>query len=132
MTKILIIEDDTDLRRNIADLLELEKGLRLDWVANFGRPIPAEVLARKVEADALKMFDNYVVLHYDPKESAFVLTPDEVARRKDPILFGLLENSRKLYFIGDWKDDQCDLTMDEVAKVLGHQAGEIPEDPTKE
>ena len=110
--------------------IKCEKGLRLDWVANFNRPVPAEVLAKKVEADAVKMFDNYAILHYDPSQSAFVLTPAEVQKRKDPILFGLLENSRKLYFIGDWKDDVCQLTMEEVARVLGHPAGEIPEDPT--
>lgn len=107
-----------------------QKGLRLDWVANFGRPIPDDVLAKKLEADKLKVFDNYVILHYDPQAKAFTLTDEQVRAKKDPILFGVIKDSRKLYYIGDWKDDKCDLTMEEVARVLGHETGEIPEDPT--
>lgn len=109
-----------------------QKGLRLDWVENFGRPIPDSALKRKVDADSLKVFDNYVVLHYDPKAEAFLLTPAQVAAKKDPILFGVIEDVRKLYFIGDWKDDECDLTMEEVSKVLGHPSSEISPDPTVE
>jgi hypothetical protein len=109
-----------------------QKGLRLDWTANFGRPIPDAVVAKKEEADALKVFDNYVILHYDPKETAFTLTKAQEAAKRDPILFGVIEGVRKLYFIGDWKDDECDLTMDEVSRVLGHPASEIESDPTVE
>jgi hypothetical protein len=109
-----------------------KKGLRLDWVANFSRQIPDAVIARKTEADTLKVFDNYVVLHYDPKGKAFELTPQEVAARRDPILFGVIDGARKLYFIGDWKDSECDLTMEDIAKVLGHAPSEINPDPTVE
>lgn len=107
-----------------------QKGLRLDWVENFGRPIPKEVLERKLTADSLNIFDNYVVLHYDPNGKAFELTPEQIAAKKDPILFGVIEGVRKLYYIGDWMDDVCDLTMDEVSKTLGHDTGTIEVDPT--
>ena len=69
---------------------------------------------------------------YDPTGKVFVLTKAQEIAKKDPILFGVIEDVRKLYFIGDWKSDECDLTMDEVAKVLGHGASEIHEDPTRE
>lgn len=109
-----------------------QKGLRLDWVANFARPIPGDVIAKKVEADALMVFDNYVVMHYDPGQTAFALTKQQEEAKKDPILFGVIEGVRKLYFIGDWKDDECSLTMDEVAQVLGKPTSVISDDPTKE
>lgn len=96
-----------------------KKGLRLDWVRNFTRPIPEEVTARKVRADDLGIFDNYAVLHYDPQAKAFSETKAEVAARKDPILFGLMQDRTQLYVIGDWIDETCDLTLDQFAEVLG-------------
>lgn len=35
-------------------------------------------------------------------------------KRKDPILFGVIAGSNKLYFIGDWIDEYCDLRFDDV------------------
>jgi len=71
----------------------------------------------------LKIFDNYVVLHYDPQGKASEMSAEEKAqelvRRRDPILFGVFRGSRKLYFVGDWKDEQCDLTLQEIVDKLG-------------
>lgn len=112
--------------------LKCQKGLRMDWIANFARPIPVDVIERKVEADELKIFDNYVVLHYDPREQAFALTKAQEEAKKDPILFGVIKDVRKLYFIGDWMDYECSLTMAEVATVLGRETDQINEDPSAE
>ena len=99
-----------------------EKGLCLDWVANFTRPIPGEVVAEKVKCDSGMLFDNYVVLHYDPLNNSAEMTEqeklEEERRRRDPILFGVVRGSRKLYFVGDWKDELCDLTLDEIIEKL--------------
>lgn len=78
------------------------------------------------------VFDNYVVMHYDPRGEAFVLTKAQEEAKKDPILFGVVKDVRKLYFIGDWKDDECSLTMDEVETVLGRKSSVISDDPSKE
>lgn len=54
--------------------------------------------------------------------SRFVFTKHGVgkkARAKDPILFGMIANSDKLYFVADWTDDYCDLTLDKMLKVIG-------------
>jgi hypothetical protein len=101
-----------------------KKGLRLDWVANFTRTIPPEVATKKVRADEVGAFDNYVVLHYDPAEKAFSETEwEQLARTsKDPILFGLMKGRRILYFVGDWIDEVCDLTLDQLADVIGKDA----------
>jgi hypothetical protein len=99
-----------------------KRGLRLDWIANFTRVIPDEVLAPKKTADEHKVFDNYLILHYDPAAKAYSETEAEVARRKDPILFGVIAGRRRLYFVGDWVDEYCTLTLDEIADVVGQDA----------
>jgi hypothetical protein len=96
-----------------------KKGLRLDWVKNFVRQVPQEVLAKKIRADEIGIFDNYAVLHYDPQVKSYAETEEEKVRRKDPILFGLMSGRRRLYMVGDWKDEYCDLTLDQVADALG-------------
>lgn len=96
-----------------------DKSLKLDWIKNFIRMIPDDVAEKKIKADERHIFDNYVVLHYDPNNNGKALTSEEKEKMLDPILFGLLIGSRKLYFVGDWVDEYCDLTLDEVIKHLG-------------
>lgn len=96
-----------------------KKGLRLDWVKNFTRIIPCEVIEVKNRLDELKVFDNYVVLHYDPQGNAYKKTKEE---EKDPILFGVIRGSNKLYFVGDWIDEVCDLTLEKLGEVVGQDA----------
>lgn len=101
---------------------ETKRGLRLDWVKNFTRQIPEDVTATKTRCDELGIFDNYVVLHYDPDSKAVADTEAEKEAKKDPILFGLIKGKRVLYFIGDWIDEFCDLTLDQFAEVMGREA----------
>mgnify|MGYP001614302358 CR=1 FL=1 len=98
-----------------------ERGLCLDWIADFVRPIPSEVLAEKEACDKDELFDNYVVLHFDPnnKGTAKKDRDKEERRVKDPILFGVLQGSRKLYFVGDWQDELCNLTLQQIVDKLG-------------
>lgn len=104
-----------------------EKGLCLDWVAKFVRPIPAAVVQAKVKCDEMGLFDNYCVLHYDPDNKGTTKQDraEEAARRRDPILFGVIENSRKLYFVGDWVDQYCDLTFEQIVEKLGEGSLEL-------
>lgn len=101
-----------------------KKGLRLDYVRNFTRTIPEDITAKKARADELGIFDNYVVLHFDPNSKSWEETEAERLRRlhPDPILFGLMKTRRVLYFVGDWVDDVCNLTLDQLADLLGTQA----------
>ncbi len=101
---------------------ESEKGLSLTYVENFTRVIPNEVIKRKVIADDLLVFDNYVILHYDPKQTAFRLTQTEIIKKRDPILFGLISGNRKLYYIADWIDEYCDLTLKDFIDKFGEEA----------
>jgi len=108
----------------ISFVLKTQRGLRLDWIKNFTRHIPASVLKKKIKCDEHDIFDNYVVMHYDPQKKSTELTKKEKERKKDPILFGMLKESRNLYFVGDWKDELCDLTFSQIAKKLG-ESGKI-------
>jgi hypothetical protein len=107
----------------VAELVKkAPRGLRLDWVANFARPIEdPKVLATKAECDARLVFDNYAVLHYDPAGKGHEMTKVEKEAARDPILFGVIEGSRKLYYVGDWVDEYCDLTMEKVVEMLGER-----------
>ena len=102
-----------------------DKNLKLTWIKNFGRMIPDEVVEAKKQADERNIFDNYVILHYDPENNGEVLTKEEVEKKKDPILFGVIQNSRKLYYIADWKDEYCDLTLEEMFNTLGEKVLKI-------
>lgn len=101
---------------------QCEKGLRLDLVRNFTRLIPQDVRVRKLKLDALKVFDQWAVLHYDPDSKGAALTAAEIAKKKDPILFGLIKGSRRLYHGGSWKDEYCDLTFPDLIDRYGKEA----------
>lgn len=114
---------------------ESPKGLRLDYVQNFMRLIPAEVANTKARCDESGIFDNYVVLHYDPEGKSWAQTEAEREaerrRKADPILFGLIRGRRRLYFVGDWIDNTCDLTLEQVADALGVGLTGVPEIPVE-
>lgn len=124
---------DTDLNKfitekNVCDLYKKvgkDKNLKLTWLKNFARVIPDIVYDAKKLADEKIVFDNYVILHYDPKNNGDKLTKEEVEKKKDPILFGVIKNSRKLYYIADWIDEYCDLTLEQMVSILGNKVGEI-------
>ena len=99
------------------------KGVSLSYIKNFTRPIPEEVRKKKLEADSLHIFDNYCILYYDPKGIIYKQTQKEVEeerrRKADPILFGMIEGSTDLYYIADWIDEYCDLTLEKFIEVSG-------------
>lgn len=105
----------------VVDFYEMvgeDKHLKLTWIKNFGRIIPESVSLIKNELDERMIFDNYVILHYDPENNGEALTEKEIEDKKDPILFGVIENSRKLYYIADWEDEYCNLTLEEMFHTL--------------
>ena len=91
------------------------------------RPIPDEVIQKIVKANEYEVFDNYVIMHYDPKGEQKQETKKEEAKRKDPIVFGVIAGSRKLYYITDWIDEHCDLTLEKFVDTLGTTKEEFAE-----
>lgn len=113
-----------------------DKKLKLTWIKNFVKPIPTKIMHEKAILDEQGVFDNYVVLHYDPFNDATNLTEfekkQEEIRKKDPILFGLIKGSRRLYYVGDWIDKAyCDLTLDQVIDTLEEDVNELNNDTVK-
>ena len=96
------------------------KNLCLDYISDYTRIIPFDIIRKKTDKDKYEIFDNYVILHYDFDNNGTDLPSDkkkeEMKKRKDPILFGVIAGSNKLYFIGDWIDEYCDLRFDDVVK----------------
>ena len=98
---------------------ECEKGLKLSYLKNFSRPIPQEVIDKIAKMNELEVFDNYVILYYDPEGTVYKETAYEEAKRRDPIIFGVIAGSKKLYYVADWIHEYCDLTLDAFVDSLG-------------
>ena len=96
-----------------------EKGLKLSYLKNFSRPIPQEVIDKIARMNELEVFDNYVILYYDPEGTVYKETAREEAKRRDPIIFGVIAGSKKLYYVADWIDEYCDLTLDAFVDSIG-------------
>jgi hypothetical protein len=94
------------------------QNMKLDWIKNFSRPVPEEVGQEMSKAVSANLFENYVVMHYDPANNGTLATRAEqqadLERRRDPILFGVLSCSTRLYYIGDWEDEYCDLRLTDI------------------
>lgn len=98
-----------------------KRRIKLDWIKNFVRVIPENIRDKVGKLEKKQLFDNYVILHYDPDDTGTQETEAEIERRKDPIIFGVTQTSRRLYYIGDWIDDYCDLTLDGLLKTMGEK-----------
>jgi len=115
-------------------LRKSERGTMVDFLRYYDDEIPPEAIEKKVAADKLMVFDNYVVAHYSDIIQKAAKVEKKVSdkeekkqreKRRDPILFGLIKNSRKLYFICDWKTDTDDLTLEKLEKELGVTRGSL-------
>ncbi len=92
-------------------ILKCKKGLCLTEIENFDRVIPTEVVDKINAAEELRIFDNYYILHYDPTGAKNIHLTSEP---KDPIVFGVIRNSTRLYYIADWIDEYCNLTYKDI------------------
>ena len=116
------IEDYIDnISKNVVKIIELE---------NYPRDIPDNIV--QVIAKTKDIFDKMYVVFTDYTGKA----EKEVAkerREKDPMLFGTFQKPRtdtrnggvvlndRFYFLGDWEDEYCDLTMDKFLQEIGKE-----------
>ncbi len=110
------------------DILEVFKkaryGVRLDFLANYTDILPPEIGEKKRKLDEEKIFDNYVVLHYDPAGKSLAVIQERAAKA-DPILFGMIANSDRLYFVADWVTKDDDITLEKLARDIGTKPSTI-------
>lgn len=123
---VYLTEEDVINFYNVASKHDkYETKLKLTYIKNFVKVIPPEITLLKIKADQLLVFDNYAILHYDYLDNSVAETEEERAKRNDPILFGLISGSNKLYYIGDWVSDYCDLTLDQIIVKLGKEKSKL-------
>ena len=96
---------------------------------NFDRPIPDEIV--DIVADTMDIFDEFYIVFTDytgEKRSKV----EQERREKDPILFGNIfidgRVSDKMYFLGDWIDEYCDLTLDKMIEKIAKEEKIKPDD----
>ena len=90
--------------------------IKITPIKNYIRLIPKDARERMEIAREKMLFDDFVVIHTDPDNKAVEKTQ---AEKKDPILCGVIKESARYYFIADWQDELCDLTMDTILEHLG-------------
>ena len=112
-----IYRDDIDeyidnIAKDTVKIIELEK---------YEREIPDEIvdIIEKVK----DKFDQLYVLFTD-YTGKIERQVEKERRQKDPILFGTFLNERtrtvidRFYFLGDWEDEYCDLTLDKMVNEV--------------
>lgn len=99
---------------------------------DYTRVIPKDVLTKVKKVK--DVFDDFVIFHYYNRdvevqlEKKQKMNEHEKARMKDPVVFGIIKETDKLYFVADWVDEHCDLTFRKVVEVVGRE--EISKVPT--
>jgi hypothetical protein len=67
---------------------------------------------------AKKVFNEFYILHLSYKEGKIKTNKDKI-REKDPILLGVfVDDPDRFYFIADWIDEYCDLTLDKLVDEM--------------
>lgn len=84
----------------------------------FPRLIPDEILGKLTASQSKNIFDEYWILYLDYSKENIKSTATKV-KDKDPILFGkVTKDSNKLFYIADWVDEYCDLTLDKFVDAM--------------
>jgi len=107
------IEEYIDnIAKDTVKIIELEK---------YEREIPDEIVA--IIEQVKDKFDQLYVLFTDYTGKVERQVEKE-RRQKDPILFGTFQNEKtktvidRFYFLGDWEDEYCDLTLDKMVNEV--------------
>ena len=104
-----------------------DKTVKIVELSRYMREIPDEIV--DTIAKVKDIFDElYVVFtDYTGKEERKV---EKERRDKDPILFGVFKNNAvvadRFYFLGDWVDEYCDLTLDKFIDQYKEKNGYSP------
>ena len=102
-----------------------ERPIKIIELERYEREIPDEIV--DVIDKTKELFDQMYVVYtdYTGKEERKI---EAEKKQKDPILFGTFQNREKkvcidrFYYLGDWVDEFCDLTLDKMineTKKLG-------------
>ena len=127
ITKYIYKDVIEDYIENVAD-----KTVKIIELSRYMREVPDE-LVETIEKSK-DLFDEFYVVFtdYTGKEERKV---EKERRDKDPILFGVFKNNfnvaDRFYFLGDWIDEYCDLTLDKMVEQYQENKGYSPAVETK-
>lgn len=123
--KYIMLDTLQLLMRNVAEKpLKDEKQpskkkiLFLKPFREFPRLVPENVIKRLEEVQKKNLFEEFWILYLDYTAKELTSTSQRI-REKDPILFGKLDaKAEELFYITDWVDEYCDLTLDKIVNML--------------
>ena len=127
ITKYIYKDVIEDYIENVAD-----KTVKIIELSRYMREVPDE-LVETIEKSK-DLFDEFYVVFtdYTGKEERKV---EKERRDKDPILFGVFKNNSnvadRFYFLGDWVDEFCDLTLDKMIEKYKNKRGFSPANETE-
>lgn len=124
------------LRENIDKFINevADKAVKVVDLEFYPREIPDAVFEKVKMLKEANIFDNYYIVFTDyTGETTKEVTEDR--KRKDPILFGTFEHKidgiwnicDRFYFIGDWEDEYCDLTLTKMVQKMSEKGVNIAE-----
>lgn len=106
-------------RSDIEEYIEnvSDQVVKIIELRNYEREIPADVIEALEKVQ--DFFDEFYIVFTDYTGEAEKKV-EKKRREKDPILFGVFKDSKsdafvdRMYFIGDWIDEYCDLTLERM------------------
>ncbi len=121
INKYVYRDDIEDYIDNIS-----KDAIKIIEIENYPRDIPDEIV--EVVAKTKDIFDRLYVVFTDYTGKVEKQVEAE-RRRKDPILFGTFQRvgsisdgsqiNDRFYYLGDWEDEYCDLTLDKFLREAG-------------
>jgi len=109
------------MKKDIEKFMDITKDRVVKFTTSekFPRCFPENVKKKLFHVRERSLFDEYWVLYIDYTGEPERKTNKEKIRQKDPILFGQYSyEPGKFYFIIDWIDDYCDITLDQMVDTL--------------
>lgn len=111
--KHYILKKDINKYTKVADRV-----VKFESLEQYPRIIPAFIRDKIVTVQKKGLFDRYWILYTDYTEEKLKTNKEKIVE-KDPIVFGGISfNKDRLYYIADWEDEYCDLTLDKLINTI--------------
>lgn len=112
-----VYKDDLDFYIDEITKKYKSKPIKIIELERYEREIPDEIV--DIIAKTKDIFNQMYIVYtdYTKKEERVI---EENKRKKDPILFGTFQSRKnkvcidRFYYLGDWIDEYCDLTLDKM------------------
>lgn len=111
-----------------------DKPVYIVELERFPREIPDAVAQQIIDLKKDKVFDKYFIVYSDYTDDKKLSEETKKHRNPDPILFGaFIEETKnketyigsRLYYLADWEDAYCDLTLSKMVKKMAETGANI-------